>query len=222
MGNLNQILPLYDIVICSPTIETGISIDIQHFDSVWCIANGVQTVNAISQTLERVRDDIPRYLWAKTRHNNTIGNGAADEYSLLSSQHQLFKANFNLLSRCDCLSDIQELGQPESLKTWAKYACLLNAQAHRYRPAIVEKLQAEGYEIVFPDDNEGEENREYTPEIAKLIVDDVKENNYLKHCQAVAETPNPTDEEYLELKDRHSKTQAEHLKEKKGNCAVVT
>ncbi|MFM6062295.1 MAG: plasmid replication protein, CyRepA1 family, partial [Microcystis panniformis] len=41
IGNLNQLLLNYDIVLASPAIETGISIDIQqHFTSVWCLAQG--------------------------------------------------------------------------------------------------------------------------------------------------------------------------------------
>ena len=63
MGNLNAILPLYDIAIASPVIETGVSIDIKgHFDSVWGIAQGIQTVDAVCQALERLRDDVPRHL----------------------------------------------------------------------------------------------------------------------------------------------------------------
>ena len=60
MGNLNAILPMYDIAIASPVIETGVSIDIKgHFDSVWAIAQGIQTVDAVCQSLERLRDDVP-------------------------------------------------------------------------------------------------------------------------------------------------------------------
>ena len=58
MGNLNTILPQYDIVLASPVIETRVSIDLKgHFDSVWGIASGVQTVDAACQALERLRDD---------------------------------------------------------------------------------------------------------------------------------------------------------------------
>ncbi|WP_254066516.1 plasmid replication protein, CyRepA1 family, partial [Microcystis aeruginosa] len=63
MGNLDQILCQYDLVICSPVIETGVSIDVNHFDAVFAISHGVQSVNAFCQTLARVRADIPRYIW---------------------------------------------------------------------------------------------------------------------------------------------------------------
>jgi hypothetical protein len=41
------------------------SIDVKNFDSVCCLALGVTTVSAVCQTRERVRDDVPRHLFAK-------------------------------------------------------------------------------------------------------------------------------------------------------------
>jgi len=39
MTSLNQVLGNYDVVLASPVIETGVSIDIRgHFTSVWGIA----------------------------------------------------------------------------------------------------------------------------------------------------------------------------------------
>ncbi|WP_144875792.1 plasmid replication protein, CyRepA1 family, partial [Hyella patelloides] len=66
MDNLNAIIARYDIVIVSPVVETGVSIDLKkHFDSVWCIAYGLQTVDAVCQTTERLRDHVTRHLWVK-------------------------------------------------------------------------------------------------------------------------------------------------------------
>lgn len=64
--NINEVVVNYDIVLASPTIETGISIDVNHFDSVWCLANGVQTVDAVCQTIERVRSDVDRHICITT------------------------------------------------------------------------------------------------------------------------------------------------------------
>lgn len=62
IDRINDIVTEYDVIIPSPTIETGISIDVKHFDSVWCLANGVQTVDAVCQTIERVRADVDRHI----------------------------------------------------------------------------------------------------------------------------------------------------------------
>ncbi|MCC5632688.1 hypothetical protein LC613_34390 [Nostoc sphaeroides CHAB 2801] len=48
IAHLNEILTEYDLVIASPSLETGVSIDIQgHFDGVWGIFQGVQPVNSV-------------------------------------------------------------------------------------------------------------------------------------------------------------------------------
>lgn len=48
IAHLNEILTQYDLVIASPSLETGVSIDIRgHFDGVWGIFQGVQPVNSV-------------------------------------------------------------------------------------------------------------------------------------------------------------------------------
>ena len=151
MGNLNALLPLYDIVIASPTIETGVSIDIKgHFTSVWAIAQGTQTVEAVCQALARLRDDVPRHLWASERGLEKVGNGATSFKALLSSEHKLCKANVRLLMMADADDEFAGLDtdfQPESLQTWAKRACLVNRGMKQYREFIIKKLVKEGYEV---------------------------------------------------------------------------
>jgi hypothetical protein len=93
MGRLNEVLPQYDIVITSPTLETGVSIDIKHFDKVIAFGSGVQTVGAFCQTLARVRDDIPRHVYIPEYASQRIGNGSDDPYSIVKSQQKVFKFN---------------------------------------------------------------------------------------------------------------------------------
>ena len=94
MGNINRILPDYDLVICSPVIETGVSIDCDHFDAVFAISHGVQSVDSFGQALARVRSDVPRYIWVSEYSPNRIGNGSTDLNQLLSGEH--FKARNNI------------------------------------------------------------------------------------------------------------------------------
>jgi hypothetical protein len=50
IAHLNEILTQYDLVIASPSLETGVSIDIRgHFSAVWGIFQGVQPVNSVRQ-----------------------------------------------------------------------------------------------------------------------------------------------------------------------------
>jgi hypothetical protein len=216
MGNLNAILPLYDIAIASPVIETGVSIDIKgHFDSVWCIAQGIQTVDAVCQALERSRDDIPRHLWVKTTaKGNRIGNGSTTIRGLLASEHKLARANISLLQQAS-INEFDELevnSSPESLNTWAKRACAVNAGKNNYREEILSKLSKDGYEVIKSDSDD--------LQAQKTVNEDLKETrteNYREYCQAVPKVETPTDSELESLKNKRAKTRAERLKERKGN-----
>ena len=122
--DLNSILGNYDIVIASPVIETGVSIDLKnHFDSVWCVAYGIQTVDAVRQTIARLRDDVPRHIWVKkTAKGNCIGDGSTSVKALLRAQHKITQANISLLRQAD-LNELETLDfnfSDTSLKAWAQ------------------------------------------------------------------------------------------------------
>ncbi len=136
IGNLNQLLLNYDIVLASPAIETGISIDIQqHFTSVWCLAQGIQTPTSIAQFLGRIRENIPRYIWSAVYGFNQVGNGSTSIPKLLTSGHRLTEVNIRLLHQSDLesLEDLDTTFQAESLLCWAKMAVRVNAYMLNYR-----------------------------------------------------------------------------------------
>ena len=219
MGNLNALLPLYDIVIASPTIETGVSIDIKaHFTSVWAIAQGTQTVEAVCQALARLRDDVPRHLWAAERGLEKVGNGATSFKALLASEHKLCKANIRLLMMADADDEFAGLDtdfQPESLNTWAKRACLVNRGMGQYRELIVKKLLAEGYEIDPQPPTQDDEGGVTATEV-KTEVKETQQENYQLHCEAVAAAETPSPSEQAELERRQAKTEPERQQQRKG------
>ena len=218
MGNLNAVLPLYDIVIASPTIETGVSIDIKgHFTSVRAIAQGTQTVEAVCQALARLRDDVPRHLWASERGLEKVGNGATFLKALLNSQHKLCKANIQLLMVADADDEFTGLDtdfQPESLNTWAKRACLVNRGMKQYRELIIKKLLKEGYSI-DPHSRE-DEGEAIAPDEVKAEVKETQQENYQFHCEEVAAAETPSPSEQAELERRQAKTTAERQRQRKG------
>jgi hypothetical protein len=215
MANLNEILPLYDVVIASPTIETGISIDVKHFDSVWGIALGNQTVDAVCQTLERVRDDVPRHLWAAQYSRTRIGNGSTNVKGLLASQHKLTKLNISLLQQAG-INDFDDLDSnchSASLTAWAKRACVVNAGYASYRASILSKLKDEGYELIpVKDTEETESDRASVKEAVTNIVN----ADYDAHCHGVSDSNNPSDARLDELKEKRAKTREERLELQKG------
>lgn len=207
MGNLNTVLPLYDVVIASPTIETGVSIDIEHFDRVFCFASGNQTVESVCQTLARVRSHIPRHLWVKPYSPQRIGNGSYLPAALLQSQTKFSKHIFSLLSQLDALSDL-EGDSPCHTATWAKYAALDNYGYQHYRESVYDHLQQEGYSLIEAD----------IPDDLQEWKDQIKttsQTNYADHCQQVAVAPVLTEGEYEKLQNQRAKTEPERLAEKK-------
>ena len=215
MSNLNNILKNYDIAIASPVIETGVSIDLKgHFDSVWAIAQGLQTVDAVCQTVARLRDNVPRHIWIKTTaKGNRIGNGSTSVKALLRSQHKLTKANILLLQQAS-ISDFEDLDvdfSPHSLLAWSKRACVVNAGKNNYREAILSKLLSEGYDL--------DHSLAQDPENTQIIKQEVKQicqANYHKYCQAVSSSALPCNSELEKLANQRAKTEEERLTERKG------
>ena len=214
MANLNQMLGNYDVAICSPIVETGVSIDIKgHFDSVWAIAYGLQSVDAVCQTVERLRDDVPRHIWAKkTAKDSCVGNGSVFVSSLLASENKQAVANIQQLhlAGIDEFSELDINFSPSSLQAWAKRACIVNYGKADYRDEIIGKLLNEGYELFHEDENLA----------GTAIKKEVKENcqeNYLAYSEAVAEAETPSDSKLEDLKSKRAKTKTERLQEKKGS-----
>lgn len=215
IDKLNEILQFYDIVIASPTIETGVSIDIKHFDSVWCLANGVQTVDAVCQTLERVRDDVPRHLCITIGGIKKVGNGSDSTQGLLASQHKMFKANFQFLAVADGFANFDGF-ESQHLSTWAKYAAKANSGFINYERDILDKLHREGYDIATDSDTTSVELLAQEQKVqAEILV--VKDLNYTADRQGKIAAKNPDDERLKELKQKAGKTKAECHQESKGN-----
>jgi hypothetical protein len=210
MGNLNQILSQYDLVICSPVIETGISIDGNHFDAVFAISHGVQSVDSLAQTLARVRADIPRYIWVSEYSPNRIGNGSTDLKQLLAGEH--FKAKFTIRTLQSVgLREIPEFSFLEdgdkyspSLSLWAKNAVKINLEAKNYRESLMRKLEDEGYKItpIAPGDKESIES-------LKDDIKSAKNENYSGHKKAVLNADSLSNCEYDSLKEKRELTEGE-------------
>jgi hypothetical protein len=210
MAHLNELLPQYDIVLVSPTVETGVSIDCVHFTSVWGIFQGVQACDSVRQALARVRTNVPRYVWIRKTGFSRVGNGSTSIKALLASQHKLAKANVNLLSQADFTEDIDLEFQPESLRTWAKKAVVVNLGMANYRATILEALANEGHTVIEPDDLD-----EAASELTKEAIKETKDSECQAHHNAVAEVE-VDQSKHDELKDKRAKTYTERLQFEKG------
>ncbi|MCD8485428.1 MAG: DUF3854 domain-containing protein, partial [Desertifilum sp.] len=115
---INETVAGYDIVICSPSLGTGVSITRRgHFTGVYGVFQGAVTANEARQALARVRECVPRYVWARSYAVGRIGNGETSAQEFLASTCHNIQQNLNLISRADVNFDSHH--DAIALKSWA-------------------------------------------------------------------------------------------------------
>ena len=146
--SINQKITDYQAVFVTPSLGTGISIDVQHFDRVYGIFQGVIPDSEARQALARVRDDVPRIVWCAKRGIGLIGSGSTN-YRLLSHWYQENqKENLALLSPLYQIDvDLPLVYDPIHLRTWAKLSARINASVSIYRQAMKDGLITDGNQI---------------------------------------------------------------------------
>ncbi|CAD5988387.1 putative protein SYNPCC7002_B0001 (plasmid) [Planktothrix tepida] len=151
MEDINNRIKDYDIIITSPTIGTGVSIDlVNHFQAIFAIFQGAINVKDACQFLARVRDlNVPCHVWASSYGCGQIGNRSTYWKPLLATQTKVFKRNLQILQQIDLnLSiDFDEQLTPEHTKVWAKFAARVNAGLWQFRKTLIRELEAEGHKI---------------------------------------------------------------------------
>ena len=209
----------FELLLRGIQTNLGKSKQMPHFNSVWAIAQGVQTADSIRQALARIRANVPRFLWAAKRgfYKCMVGNGATVKKALIASTRNKASRNIRFLQAADAsLSDLDfdSNFQPESLNTWAKRGCYINLTMQNYRSSIVEGLIAEGHFVTCPYKPKTEESDTATEVESQLK--EIAEAKYQAECNQVANAPIPTDAQYQTLKDKRAKTKQERWIERKG------
>ncbi|PAX56128.1 plasmid replication protein, CyRepA1 family [Brunnivagina elsteri] len=214
IAHLNEILTKYDLVIASPSLETGVSIDIKgHFSAVWGIFQGVQSANSVRQMLARLRETVDRHVWVRGCGMGFVGNGSTSMGSLLASQHAATRTNIALLSQADNADySIDENFQPESLQSWAKRACVINAQMRCYREFVLQGLVEDGYRVIDAEDIKEEESDRVFGEVKAA-----SQELYSEECNAIASSESISDSEFKKLQDKKAKTKTERHQERKAS-----
>jgi hypothetical protein len=221
---LNQIAAEYDIVIASPTIETGVSIDLKgHFTAVFDIAQGVIPVSSVLQRMARLREPVPRHIWAKSFGIGTLGNGSASLKSLRDSQDGKFKAHIRFLGQTDLPENFDFEGvsnfQPASMWTWVKMAARINLGMQRYRHEIIRGLIREGHNVRL---GTPEELEELCAPPKQTILDGIsasRDKIYYQYKDEVATAPNLEDEKFSKLQAKRERTARELILLRKGRLS---
>jgi hypothetical protein len=162
--------------------------------------------------LARLRENVDRHIWIRQWGMGTVGNGSTSVGVLLASQHAAARANIALLSQADNADfSIDENFQPESLQTWAKRACVINAQMRCYRESVFQGLVEDGYRILDAEDVKDEESQQVFEEVKAA-----SQELYGEECRAIAQAETISDTEFKKLQDKKAKTKAERYQERKA------
>ncbi len=148
VSSINTQAPEYDAVFVTPTLGTGVSIDVKHFDRVYGIFQGVIPDTEVRQALARVRANVPRHLWCAKRGMGTIGSGSNNYRSLANWYQENYKENYALMCPLHKIDvDLPFVFDPIHLRTWSKFAARINASITLYRDAVKAGLIGEGHQI---------------------------------------------------------------------------
>jgi hypothetical protein len=162
--------------------------------------------------LARLRETVDRHIWVRSSGIGMVGNASTSVGVLLASQHAAARANIALLPQADNADySIDENFQPESLQTWSKRACVINAQMRCYRESVLQGLVEDGYRIIDAEDVAEEESQQ--------VFESVKaasEELYVGECRAIADSETISDVEFKKLQDKKAKTKTERHQERKA------
>ncbi len=143
---LNQAITGYDIVLATPTIGTGVSIDVRgHFKAVFGLFQGVTPDAESRQALARVREPVPRLVWAARFGPGKVGNGSCNYQDVIQATTKAVQYNIALLKSVDF--DIDTQTDPITLRSWAKMAARVNASLWSYRQELRHGLVMEGHDV---------------------------------------------------------------------------
>ncbi len=221
MNDINGTLENYDVVIASPTIETGISIDKDIFAEVILISHGVQTVDSVCQAAERNRTHIDRHLYINKYSGNMVGDGSTNLRAILSATNKYTEATLKQLMKAGLTGEISyledDMSVSPSMLAYGKIACLINQEIKDFKGNTIKKLERMGYEIIEVSDEDDGNKKE--AEKIKEEVKKTKEMVYNSYCHKVSKQKNITDEEYKALKEKPTKTKDELHIEKKAELS---
>jgi hypothetical protein len=208
---INDIIKQYSIVLISPSVGTGISIDVRnHFDSVWGCFQGVQSENAVRQQLMRLRDNVPRHLWIAPIGLSWQGDGSTSLYSILSSNRKQFKIHLQQLKNAGFeVSEDYIDTNVSALNCYAKMACRINNEMSAYREIILKNLVIEGNTLTNKCDDDDE--------VIKEEITSIRDENYLDHLDATAaiNIDDLDDKGYEKLSNQKAKTKTDKQRQKK-------
>ncbi|MFM7269068.1 MAG: hypothetical protein ACKOZT_10875, partial [Cyanobium sp.] len=145
----NGVAGRYDVVVASPAVAAGLSIDKLpgHFAAVMVAAGGTTDPDAVAQAAARVRDACPRHLYAPERSPGDqlrTGSGDTDPATLL--RHLGNHEAHAVAQLVAAGADLERDTVGPWLRLWARLGAHGNRQRLAYRATVRGLLEREGYD----------------------------------------------------------------------------
>lgn len=170
---LNTLLTIYDCIIASPSIETGVSLetDKHHFDKVFSFSAGNLAPQNFVQHQCRLRNPIERHYYAPRTGINYVINGSKSPDQLVRFNQKKNQTLVNLLQIHDLQLSISDIA-PCFLKAWSLLSARKNISNHCYRELVEYILTNQGHTIVHIDNQKTFDKKEI-----KANKEDLNEKN---------------------------------------------
>lgn len=200
-----QKLLAFDVVLASPVLETGFSIEDHagHFQAVLGHTSGHVMPHAFVQSLGRLRSSVPRFVWCKS-NGTKVGNGApvVDELETGKLEHAIQLVRLHLVDAAEACPDAARY-----LRWWSQLAADQNWLAPHYRHAVAELLGREGYAVQRLDLVGSEAGTELID-----LLDEDRTETIAEETAAVAAAPAPTPDQ-LELLEQRQRLTADQRRQ---------
>jgi hypothetical protein len=152
MSNINKRVFNYDVIIATPSMSTGVSIEIKRFHKVYGLFYGTVTDADASQALSRVRDNVPRTIWCAERGINFCKiDRSSSPIHLKNTLRNRWDRQVSLIRAGlgDSLLPIVDhasLDNPH-IDLWASVEARTNAAMWALRDYLLERLVFEGNHV---------------------------------------------------------------------------
>ncbi len=190
----------YDLVIASPSLATGVSIEAQGIISkVYGIFTGVSSTDAdILQALARVREPVPRVVWVANRGRNW--NRVSRSTNPLQVKESLMQRTTAIAGLIGAIDNIDYQNDPH-LNLWCRIAADQNWAMQNLRDAVLMRLKLEGHQVTL-------EDREYDP-VARFLYQQAATQQKRQAAEAIANADSLNYAEVKFLEQKEHRTPAE-------------
>jgi hypothetical protein len=149
----------YDLILCSPSLATGVSIEAQGIISkVYGIFTGVSSTDAdISQSLARVREPVERVIWVAQRGRNwSKVSRSSNPLVIKRALLEQTSVNVSLIRSSlkeDTIASVQgyDWQADPHLNLYCELAAEQNRSMHQLRDAVLVRLRHEGHQVTTED-----------------------------------------------------------------------